>query len=144
MVYREGRWYTAGYCHLREDLRVFRLDRMQQVTLREQRFTRPAEFDPLAHVLRALAEQPGIWRARVILKTTIERVRYLLPAGLATLEETAEGVEMHVTGEDLQWMARFLINLGIPFVVREPQALRQTLRRLAAEIVAASGEETGD
>jgi predicted DNA-binding transcriptional regulator YafY len=143
LVYREGRWYAAGYCHLREDLRVFRLDRVQQVSVLDEQFTRPAEFDPLAQVLRAVAEQPGTWRARVVLKTTIERARHLLPAGLATLDETAAGVEMHVTGEDLQWMARFLINLDVPFVVREPEALRETLRRLAAEIAMAASEETG-
>jgi len=41
-------------------------------------------------------------------------------------------------------MARFLVNLGIPFVVREPAALRETLRRLAAEIAAAASVVPGD
>src|SRR6266566_2904888 len=62
LVYRAGRWYAAGHCHLREAVRVFRLDRIQQATLWDEPFTRPAEFDPLACVLRTLAEQPGAWR----------------------------------------------------------------------------------
>src|SRR6266851_4229201 len=131
LVYRAGRWYAAGHCHLREAVRVFRLDRIQQATLWDEPFTRPAEFDPLACVLRTLAEQPGAWRVCVVLKTTIEQAEHLLPAGMATLEETREGVEARISVEDLEWMARFLVNLGIPFVVREPAALRETLRRRA-------------
>jgi predicted DNA-binding transcriptional regulator YafY len=144
LVYRAGRWYAAGYCHLRRAVRVFRLDRLQQVTGRDERFTRPAEFDPLACVLRTLAEQPGAWRVRVVLKTTIEQAGSLLPAGMATLEETGAGVEARISVEDLEWMARFLVNLGTPFVVREPAALRQILRRLAAEIAEAASQVPGD
>ncbi|HEV8194341.1 MAG TPA: YafY family protein [Ktedonobacterales bacterium] len=143
LVYREGRWYVVGYCHLRAAQRVFRLDRIQQTTLQGESFTRPAQFDPLASVLRTLAVQPGTWQVRVVLRTTIEQAQQLVPAGMATLEDTAAGVEMRVSVEDLEWTARFLINLGMPFVVRDPPALRQTLRRLAAEIAAAN-QETGD
>lgn len=140
LVYREGRWYVVGYCHLRAAQRVFRLDRIQQVALHGEAFTRPVGFDPLAAVLRTLAEQPGTWLARVTLKTTIEQARQALPAEMATLEDTPEGVEVRVSVEDLEWMARFLINLRLPFVVREPEALRQTLRRLAEEIAAAASQ----
>jgi predicted DNA-binding transcriptional regulator YafY len=59
LVYREGRWYVVGHCHLRAGQRVFRLDRVQEVTLQDEPFTRPAEFDPLAVVLRILAQQSG-------------------------------------------------------------------------------------
>jgi len=97
LVYRAGRWYAAGHCHLREAVRVFRLDRIQQATLWDEPFTRPAEFDPLACVLRTLAEQPGAWRVCVVLKTTIERAEHLLPAGMATLEETREGAQARIS-----------------------------------------------
>ncbi len=144
LVYREGRWYVVGHCHLRAAQRVFRLDRVQQVALQDEPFTRPPEFDPLAAVLRTLAQQPGTWLVRAVLKTTLEQARQLLPPEMAVLEERSEGVEMRVSVESLEWMARFLINLGIPFAVREPPALRATLLRLAAEIAEAATLETGD
>jgi predicted DNA-binding transcriptional regulator YafY len=138
LVYRAGRWYVVGYCHLRAEQRVFRLDRVQQATAQEEHFSRPADFDPLACVLRALAEQPGTWLVRVVLNTTFEQAWQQLPAGMATLQRLPEGVEIRVSVEDLEWMARFLINPGMPFVVLEPAALRDTLRRLAVEIAAAA------
>jgi len=144
LVYRAGRWYAAGYCHLRRAVRVFRLDRLRAATFQDERFTRPAGFDPLACVLRTLAEQPGAWHVRVVLKTTIEQAEFLLPAGMATLEETGAGVEARISVEDLEWLARFLVNLGTPFVVHEPAALRQILRQLAAEIAEAASQVPGD
>src|SRR5260370_38094020 len=35
-----------GYCQLRQDLRVFRLGRIDQLKLLEKRFQRPADFKP--------------------------------------------------------------------------------------------------
>src|SRR5215469_8855111 len=61
LVYRSGFWYTAGYCHLRDDLRTFRLDRIQDVELRDETFTRPPDFDCLAQVLRAIPSTPDTW-----------------------------------------------------------------------------------
>ena len=144
LVYRAGRWYAAGYCHLRAGLRVFRLDRIQEATLKQERFLRPAEFDPLTCVLRTLAEQPGAWQVRVVLKTTIEQAEHLFPAGMATLQDTGAGVEARIQVEDLAWMARFLVNLGTPFVVREPPALRETLLRLATEMAEWAREAPDD
>jgi len=140
LVYRAGRWYAAGYCHLRAAVRVFRLDRIQEATVKEERFLRPAEFDPLTVVLHTLAEQPGTWQVHVVLKTTIEQAEHLFPAGMAALQNTGVGVEARIQVEDLVWMARFLVNLGTPFMVHEPPALRETLLRLAAEVVEGARE----
>jgi predicted DNA-binding transcriptional regulator YafY len=77
---------------------------------------------------------------RAVLKTTLAQAQQLLPAEVATIEETPEGVEIRLSVEDLEWTARFLINLGTPFVVREPVALRQALRQLAAELAVAADQ----
>ena len=36
IVFNEGYWYTTGYCHLRHDLRTFRLDRIVTLEARDQ------------------------------------------------------------------------------------------------------------
>ncbi len=40
LVLKEGIWYVYGYCHLRNDFRLFRLARISQMTLTESKFTR--------------------------------------------------------------------------------------------------------
>jgi predicted DNA-binding transcriptional regulator YafY len=59
VVYTEGYWYTAGYCHLRQDLRTFRLDRIESITQRDEAFDDPGQFDVLGYVLSATCQCAG-------------------------------------------------------------------------------------
>ncbi len=136
LVYHEGRWYAVGYCHMRRDLRTFRMDRIRAVDLAGASFTRPEPFDAYEHLIGALADKPGRWPTEVLLCTSLDEARALVPSSFATLEETTAGVVLRANITGLAWMARFLAHLGVPFVVRQPAELRAELRRLAATIAA--------
>ena len=142
LVYVTGRWYAAGHCHLRRDLRVFRLDRIAAVEPRERAFARPSDFDPLAFVQASLATAPGAWSVEVLLRTTDEDATRRVPRTVAVLEPAADGVLLRCRVEDLNWAARVLVGLGCPFVVLEPPELRDELRRLASFLVAQVDETT--
>jgi predicted DNA-binding transcriptional regulator YafY len=136
LVYREGYWYAAGFCHLRQALRVFRLDRVIEASLRNETFTRPADFNALEEVEQGIARTPGVWHVVVLLKTTLEEARRQLSPAFATLEETPDGVLMRCYVNTLEWMVQVLAGLGCPLVIQEPAELREALaahaRRLAA------------
>jgi predicted DNA-binding transcriptional regulator YafY len=140
LVHLLGRWYVAGYCHLRADRRVFRLDRVDAAQLRSDAFEPPVEFDALAFVRASLAESPWDWQVEALLQTSIETARRRVPAHQAMLEAVDGGVLIRVNVDDLDWAARFLIGLGCRFVVREPPELRVRLRTLAAELALAAEE----
>ncbi|MHB1346428.1 MAG: helix-turn-helix transcriptional regulator [Candidatus Humimicrobiaceae bacterium] len=40
-----GIWYLIGYCHFREEIRTFRIDRIRQVRLLDRIFKIPSDFD---------------------------------------------------------------------------------------------------
>lgn len=44
ILYWNNQWYAIGYCHLRNDLRSFRVDRIESLTLTENKFNRPENF----------------------------------------------------------------------------------------------------
>lgn len=136
LVYYDGRWFVVGYCHLRGDLRMFRLDRVLACELTEQQFTPPPDFDSLAYVVRSLASAPGAWAIEVLLETTLEDARERVPAAMATLDPYGAEVLLRCYVQNLDWIAHFLVGLGTPFVVRQPPELRDALRRLAAEVAA--------
>ena len=138
VVYRAGRWYVPGYCHLRDDLRVFRLDRVSTARLLEETFARPAEFDVAAYVQRSLAVAFGAWLVRARLDTTLATARRRVPPDQAMVEETPDGVELRVYGEDLDWVAHFLVSLEVPFTVLEPPEMREALLRLAGDLTRAA------
>jgi predicted DNA-binding transcriptional regulator YafY len=136
LVYHWGRWYTVGWCHLREDVRVFRLDRVRDATPEQATFTRPQDFDSLTHVLDSLATAPWSWSVEVLLETTVDDARRRIPPGSAIIKPVAGGVLVQLNVDRLDWMARTLMLLECPFVIRQPPELRDALRQLAAEAAA--------
>lgn len=128
-------WYLVGYCHLRQGLRVFRLDRVRDAALHDARFAPPADFDPLAYVLPRVAGWGSAHAVEVVLGLSLEEARQNVPPGDSTLESTAEGVVIHMRATDLDGFARFLLGLGCPLAVRQPRELKAALRRAAQEIM---------
>ena len=57
MVYREGAWLVVGWCHLRKEIRSFRVDRIHQAEMaakpKSPDFERPADFDVKAYATRS-------------------------------------------------------------------------------------------
>ena len=57
MVYREGAWLVVGWCHLRHEIRSFRVDRIREAVMaprpKSPDFERPADFDVKAYATRS-------------------------------------------------------------------------------------------
>ncbi|HUS33006.1 MAG TPA: WYL domain-containing protein, partial [Kofleriaceae bacterium] len=57
MVYREGAWLVVGWCHLRHEIRSFRVDRIHEAVQapkpKSPDFERPADFDVKAYAQRS-------------------------------------------------------------------------------------------
>lgn len=134
LVYSGGCWYCPCYCHLRQDLRVFRLDRISVVEMRTETFDRPLDFDCVDYVLRSLANTPATWQVEVLLETTLEEARYMMSPAMAQLESVPEGVMMRCSVGHLEGMAHFLAGLECPYVVLTPPELRNALRNLAVRV----------
>lgn len=134
VVYRRGYWYTIGYCHLRQGQRLFRLDRIKELTLLNETFTRPPDFDTLEEVERSLASVPSDWQVEVRLETTLAEAQQWIAPGRVQLEEVDNGVIWRCQTEDLALMARMLSGLGVPFTVHHPPELRTVLRQHALAI----------
>jgi predicted DNA-binding transcriptional regulator YafY len=144
VVQGDAFWYTFGYCHLREGRRLFRLDRVLSVERLDEGFELPSGFDTPQGVLEALADmREDRWSVEVLLETTVGEARGQLPKMGVSLEETPEGVVMRSSTSDLGWMARVLAGLSFPFVIRRPSELRESLRRLAAEVAALAERTEG-
>jgi len=141
LVYRPGYWYAVGYCHLRQDLRVFRLDRIAHAEIGSETYTRPAGFDPLEYVSRSLAMTPRTWPVEVLVEAKLEEARRYVPAVVATLEETPTGLVMRCSTGNLAWFAHLLTELPFAYTVRQPAELRAELQKIAARIAEMASRE---
>lgn len=141
VVHHGGRWFAAGWCHLRADVRVFRLDRVRAIALLDDSFTRPSEIDVVELVVRSIAETPGHWPVEVLLETSLSEAQTLIAPSMAILSETEHGVLMRCAVQQLDWLARFLLSLPCLIQIRGPDALRDELRQIGQRATAlATGE----
>jgi proteasome accessory factor B len=57
MVYREGAWLVVGWCHMRKEIRSFRVDRIHEAIMapkpKSPDFERPADFDVKTYATRS-------------------------------------------------------------------------------------------
>jgi predicted DNA-binding transcriptional regulator YafY len=133
--FRGGHWYAVGHCHLRRDLRSFRLDRIEGVEPLPASFRRPEKFDVLGYLANAIATLPRLHSVDVLLDTDMATARRHVFAGFGVLKADRRGVRLHVEAETLEWVARELARLPFPFTVIEPAALGDEVRRLAQRLL---------
>jgi predicted DNA-binding transcriptional regulator YafY len=138
-----GHWYLVGHCQLRQALRVFRLDRLQTVEVLSSSFARPEQMDCLAVVMESVATMPGAWLIEVEFQATLEAVQHKVSATSHHLEPGEAGVLYRCHFDDLEEFARYLVGLGLPFVVRRPPALALVLQQLAAALLRAATPSSG-
>ncbi|WP_344875321.1 helix-turn-helix transcriptional regulator [Allokutzneria multivorans] len=136
VVFHSGRWYVTGHDHRRGELRTFRLDRVQSVSLQDKTFTVPAGFNAVEHVTQSLAGVLYTWEVEVVVEGPVDAVRKRIPPTTGTVVEEHGVVLLRTRAEKLDGMARMLASLEWPFVIRKPVELRSALldfsRHLAA------------
>ncbi len=134
VIYHSGHWYTVGYCHLRQDMRTFRLDRVETVTLLDTNFTPPPAFDALGYMLDSFLAIPDRWDIEVLLDMPLDEARRKIPRSLASLKPDGEHVRLRASMPDLDEFARTLIVLGCPLAIVQPPELREAFAKLAEEL----------
>jgi predicted DNA-binding transcriptional regulator YafY len=134
LVYRTGRWYVVGFCHLRSGLRTLRLDRVARAEVTKRLFMRPDGFDASEYLTRAMATLPRAIPVELFLHTDLANAKRELHPTAGVPEAVPGGVLLKGSADELDWYARDLMRLPFRFEVREPVALRHTIARLAREI----------
>ena len=115
LFHREAAWYLIGRCHLHDEPRVFRLDRISDASAGDGRFE-PPDFDLDAH----LRHTWGVYRGRDLHEVVIHFDAALAPlieGGVHHPDERIErlgngGLEYQVTLSHLGEVARWIVSFG--------------------------------
>ena len=102
LVHAWGWQYCIGYCHLRQAIRSFRMDRILDLALLEQTFELPADFDLQAYLATEPFFQP----------TVRARLRFAPEAALVALDNRAywESLEEQPDGSWSSTLPRLIWN----------------------------------
>ena len=136
LVFHSGRWYLVGHDHRSGEIRSFRVDRVVAAEPGEVVFDPPPDFDAVAHVTRQWAGLPWTWEVEVLIEADVAQVRRRVPAGVAEVTESADGVLLRTRAQSLPGMAQMLAGLSWPFTVLRPDELRAALAEHAARLAA--------
>ncbi|MBI1281820.1 MAG: WYL domain-containing protein [Anaerolineaceae bacterium] len=136
LVLHARTWYVAAYCYLRQDMRVFRLDRVRLISLAARTFTKPENFDAKGFILGSIIKGSGNYTFEVLFDAPISTVREVIPETMAILESSGSKTLMRCYSDDPYWLARYLVRIELPFTVLQSDELRDALRALANDILA--------
>ena len=124
----DAHWYLEGWCHRAEDVRLFRLDRIEALTILDEDGTPPPSAEPrdldsgvftprAEDQLVRLALRPGaVWVSDYYPVESIERT----PDGGAIID---------LRTADTAWLRRLMWQLGPQAIVMEPTGLADEVGR---------------
>jgi predicted DNA-binding transcriptional regulator YafY len=143
----DGKWYLEAWCRRAEGVRLFRLDRVDDVVVLDE----PAAAPPQAHERDVengiYRPEPGSPAVRLRLSRTARWVADYYPVdSVAPVDDPPGGLAVTVRTADLAWARRLVASLGGEAVVDEPAGLaaeiaadaRAALRRYGVDVDAAT------
>jgi predicted DNA-binding transcriptional regulator YafY len=140
LVHRWGWWYVVGYCHLRQAVRLFRVDRIAGLSLRRTSAAR--NFDLRAYLERESLPQPQVI-ARLRFAPEARGVLLESQPYWDTIEKQQDGATM-VTfrAPTLEWAASTTLAYGPLVEVLDPPELRQMVAGWASAVAAKYNRES--
>lgn len=128
-----GWWYVVGWCHLRNALRTFRVDRIAALTLTDQTFTVPADFDIRAYLAQEWMDAQPL-KVRMRFMPDFAHLAQYGRGYWESLEEGADGaVTVTFSAPDVYSAASNALAYGPAVTVLEPSEVAQAVRAWAKE-----------
>jgi len=131
-IFQEGDfWYFMAFCHLRNEVRQFRLDRIHKIELSEEPFI--GKHKPLHVYLEKKQDKPEAQTVRILV--TKKMARYMgwerRHYGFVEEIEKEDEVEMIFRSSNLQEeFARWFLMFADEAVILEPLSLRYRVKEL--------------
>ncbi|MHA6534327.1 helix-turn-helix transcriptional regulator [Paenibacillus sp. BAC0078] len=142
LVLWKGQWYLAGFCHQRQQIRSFRVDRITGLQRTGASFLRPAGFSAREFLLQSLL--PAQDRTEELIPVVIEAAERVLNELCShwlfghTLEQRSSGTARFLLDEATvySYAPYFLLPYGKSLTIIEPAALKQKIAAVATDIAA--------
>ncbi len=131
LMYRWGWWYLIGYCHQRRQIRLFRLDRIQDLQALDSCFQPRNDMDIRAYIEQELNTQSHL-TVHLRFPPEMASAARANPFNWQGLEEQPDGsVIVTMNAPDLTWAASMALAFGPGVTVLDPEAVRQEVRKWA-------------
>lgn len=124
LVHRWGWWYVIGFCHVHQEVRTFRVDRIVEIGLLEKTFDLLSGFNLQDYLKKELQSQPQI-TARLRFGSDFAHIVSRNQSYWEAVETQDDGsVEVRFLSPTLEWAASTALAYGPAVEVLEPPELR--------------------
>lgn len=119
LIFQWSNWYVWGYCNLRQDLRMFKLNRILDLKTLDQKFTEeianytPIKFEPQSEEIKA-----------TVLFNDNVKWRIVDEFGIDNIIETTKGNILTFTWSDKESLFSWLLSFKTNAEILEPVTLR--------------------
>ncbi|MBN2731470.1 MAG: YafY family transcriptional regulator [Balneolaceae bacterium] len=136
LLIRGNYWYLAGWCRLRTDYRMFRVDRIEHYKKTGGRLADPPEHTLQEFSEQSLREEQDL--QEVVVCFDQEMIRYMgdqkYYRGWVSEEAVDGGVQMTFLTSSVEYFARWLMMWGDGITVQQPEQLKKRVRELSEEL----------
>jgi predicted DNA-binding transcriptional regulator YafY len=134
LIHYLERWHLIAWCRLRKEVRDFRADRMNRVSMLKEIFDPRTDF----HIGDYIQSMPRPeLRAEVrFTPPTVDRARREWWLGIVNERETPQGTVLTLASVDWQRLTGWLLSFGQEAQVLSPESLRRQLVKAATTAAA--------
>ncbi|WP_221569076.1 YafY family protein [Alkalihalobacillus sp. TS-13] len=140
IVYWKGKWYTVAYCHLRQEVRSFRINRIKALSRTDNTFERPLGFSARSFFLKGLL--PDSNQLDKLISVKIQGMTHVLDDlcqhwmfGHALIERSNNQAHFKVDLESINTLIPyFLLPYGKSITILEPNLLQEKLATISFEL----------
>ena len=130
----ENHWHLIAYCHLRNAYRDFRIDRIKNLSLTDQSFSKT--HPSLETVIKKMVEAKNLFEVTVRLKkdSNYEIIKNKCIWGLIGEKDLGDRMEIMLLTDSLPILGKWLLHYGRDVEILSPIELQRVMRQYAAEI----------
>lgn len=132
LIFKDKGWYLYAFCRMQEDYRLFKVNRIVELEVLEERFSElPDEIPPLEQNIDAL---PAMQEIRLLFAPALA-FRVYDEFDRSMIERIEDGsllvcVQLPQNG----WVVSYLLSFGTQLTVLEPESLRTQIASFAKAI----------
>ncbi|MBN1934485.1 MAG: YafY family transcriptional regulator [Anaerolineae bacterium] len=126
-----GLWYLVGFCRLRQDLRTFRIDRIQQITPIKECFVIPRDFDVREYMARMMHFEPT-YRVEIHLDHSVAaQIRERQGHWMQIQDHSDGSITARFGVATLDWVLGWTLSYGNKAKVLAPSELIEQIKTTA-------------
>ena len=132
LIFKDKAWYLHAYCRMQEDYRLFKVNRIVEMTVLDECF--PALPDDIPPLEQSLDTMPAMQPAELLFSPSIA-YRVYDEFERSTIEQQLDGsLRVSVQMPQDSWVVSYLLSFGTELTILEPERLREQLATRAKAI----------